>query len=119
MKDYRREQATATRLITKFGGEAELRREAGAVTNPFDPLPAVQTFQVTIVETGENSLTRRADSAALAWTKAGLMAAQNGVKPEPTDKLRISGRDYTVLQVMPLTPNPDGETVLYEWVVSE
>lgn len=119
MKDYAREQATATRLIGKFGGAATLKREGGEVVNPFDPLPGVQSFDVTIVEVGENSLTRRADSVSLAWRKAGLMATPADVVPEPTDKLRINGRDFTLIDVQPLAPNPQGRTIMFEWLAAE
>ena len=103
-----------------------LRREAADVTdvftdvvNPFAPLQQPIEYEITIVDVGQNSLTRRPDSAALAWAKAGIMATPNGVKPEPTDKMVINGRSYTFVQIEPLTPNPDGLTVLYEWMAKE
>ena len=130
--DYAPQQATATRLIAKFGGPAVLRRESGDISDaarfeisPFESAPDPVDYDVLIVNVGGNSLTRsdsltrRPDSASLAWSKAGIMATPKGVKPEPSDKLVINGRAYALVQVEPLTPNPEGFTVLYEWTARE
>jgi hypothetical protein len=119
-KDYTREQATANRLIAKFGGGATLIRKGQTdPSNPFAPAGADVSYPVTIVDVGNNSLTRRADSLSLAWAKAGYMATPEAVTPLPTDVLTISGRNYTLLETKPLTPNPDGVTVMFEWMASE
>ena len=124
--DYARQQATATRIIAKFGGPAVLRRESGDISDaarfelsPFESAPDPVDYDVLIVNVGGNSLTRRPDSASLAWSKAGIMATPDSVKPEPSDKLVINGRAYALVQVEPLTPNPEGFTVLYEWTARE
>jgi len=103
--------------IGSVGGQVLLVR-AGAMTGPaYNPIMGPdQTFVVTIVQTGTNSITRQPGYVVQAGEKVGMMAVPDGVVPLPTDRLNIGGADHTIKAVMPLQPDPTGAVVMYDYV---
>jgi hypothetical protein len=116
MEDWAAISREVADAIGSVGGQVLLVR-AGAMTGPaYNPtIGPDQTFPVTIVQTGTNSITRQPGYVVQAGEKVGMMAA-GGVVPLPTDKLRIAGVDHTIKAIMPLQPDPMGAVVMYDYV---
>lgn len=110
---YDRMQATATRLIGRYGYAAQLKR-AGAPTGPaYDPQPAQPTLHsCTVVET-EYSLTNRDATLVQKGDKLGLISTAIDSAPLLSDQLMLADGTYNFVDLQPLSPG--GQALLYEF----
>lgn len=107
---YTRLEATAKRLIEKYGKDATLTK----ITNSgpaHNPTQTESTSTVKMVETGY-SLTNRNESLVQAGDKLGLISTA-GESPELKDKITIDSVKYNIIDLQPL--NPGGVTLLFEF----
>ena len=115
---HTRHQSTATRLITRHGGAADLVRTEGGTEpqNPWDPPgDAVDVFYpVTILETGYQQ-DYHAGTLIQAGDKLGLVAVSASITPNLSDRLRIDGRTYSIMEIKPVQPAPGGAVVAYSY----
>lgn len=110
---YTRLEATARRLIDKYGKAAQVEREGAPTGPPHNPQPgAPTTHDCKIADIGY-SLTNRNETLILVGDKVGIMSTDIDVVPALTDKLLIDGEVYNFLDVAPL--NPGGVTLIYEY----
>ena len=109
---YTRAEATARRLIDKYGKTAELVRQV-RTGPPHAPVLTPVANDCTVADIGY-SITNRAATHILAGDKVGLMSTAVAVEPAMSDILRIDGTDYRFVDLQPL--NPGGLVVLYEYV---
>lgn len=108
---YKRLEATATRLINKWGKAGTLWRET--TSGPaHDPVVTETDYAITLVETGY-SLTNRDESLVQAGDKLGLIATDGEAQPQMSDQIEIGGTKYNFVDVKPL--NPGGRVLLHEF----
>lgn len=111
---YDRLEATAQRLIDRYGTSAELVR-AGAATGPaHDPQPGAPTrHDCKLVETGY-SLSNRDQTLVLKGDKLGIISTAGlSIVPGKDDILAIGGDEFHFVDLEPLRPG--GQTLLYEF----
>lgn len=113
-----RARSTADRLFARYGGAmSPVRLEGGTPPqNPWDP-PGEQEqvlYPVQIIETGYQQ-DYHAGTLIQAGDRLGMMAVPASVTPVLSDRLRIDGDDYMLLELRPVQPAPDGETVAYAY----
>lgn len=112
--DYAKMQATATRLITDFGGKntGAVLIGRGSVWNP-----ATAETEYTEVETPLNALsidnTKAAEAGFTIEQGLNYMVLTSDVEPSNGDQLRIGSDTYQVEQVIPKKPS---NTVLVYFV---
>lgn len=110
---YDRLEATAKRLIDKYGFGADLLRQGPPTGPPYAPVPGVDVpHPCRIVETGY-SLTNRDATLVVAGDKLGIISTDIDVVPALSDRIEIGGQQYHFLDVAPLSPG--GQTLLYEF----
>lgn len=110
---YTRLEATAQRLIAKYGKPAEILRVTTSGT-AHDPTVNEASHGIILVETGY-SITNRTDSLIQTGDKVGIISTDADVEPRKTDKLRFpDGEVWTLEDVQPL--NPGGLLLLTEFV---
>jgi len=108
---YTRLNATARRLISKYGKSAEIVRQVTSGP-PHNPVVTETTYACKLADIGY-SLTDRDASLILVGDKVGIISTDIAVVPQKSDKLRIDGIDYNLIDLEPL--NPGGLTVIYEY----
>lgn len=111
-KDYTKPQATADRLIEKFGSTGAIRR----TTNGGDEwAPTVTTTDyAAIICTPGYKLENRNATLIQAGDKVGLIAMKDlSITPTMADKVVIEDVAYSFVDLQPL--RPAGTTVLYEF----
>jgi hypothetical protein len=108
---YTRLEATAKRLIAKYGKAAVLVRETK--TGPAHDPSVVETPYSCMVADIGYSITDRDASLVQVGDKVGLMSTAVEVTPEKGDKLQIDGGTYSFVDLKPL--NPGGLVLLYEY----
>lgn len=119
--NYTKSQATALRLITKFGTSANIIR-AGTVTGPdYDPTygpdieaPCTIVFSEytsseidgTLVQQGDIKVLMAASGFAIEATSflEDDVTPLNLNKPTPADRLSSGGKDYEIIDIKPLQP---------------
>lgn len=107
---YARLEATANRLISKYGKQAKLWRTLS--TGPaHNPTTEEQYYLITVVETGY-SLANRNETLVQAGDKLGIIST-SGKAPQRSDQIEIDGEKYSFVDLEPL--NPGGVTLLYEY----
>ena len=116
---YDRLQATAARMMIRFGGPGVLIREVEGSGPSYDPgEPAETEYAVNAVvvptEVRDRSGTLIEDATSTAYVAAKGLA----IVPQTQDRLSWSGRDYRVVRVMPIDPS-GAKPVLYELRVEE
>ena len=115
-----RAKAVSDRILSRHGGAGFLVRTSAGDTpqNPFpdpsNPEPApdpVETLHpVQIIETGythehlKDTLIQTGDLVAMLSVPADFT-------PTISDKLRVRGRDYFLIDIQPVQPNPDSAAV--------
>jgi hypothetical protein len=111
--DYARAQATALRLLDKFGQAGEIWRDVPGGGPVWDPgEPTIQKTPCTLAvlrfdnKDIDGTLIKASDKNAYIAAK-GL-----AIVPVTTDRLMIGGVSHSLVRVMPL--NPAGTTVYYE-----
>lgn len=107
--DYTRSQATALRLITKFGTSATLMREGAPVGPVYNPEPGTQTeLSVTVVFDTYRS--DEIDGTLIRRDDLKVLMASGDVVPTVEDRLKdASGNTFSIVQIDALKP---GGTVL-------
>lgn len=108
---YTRLEATAQRLIAKYGKPAVVVRETR--TGPAHDPSVVQTPYACMVADIGYSITDRDASLVQVGDKVGLMSTSAEIAPSKEDKLQIDGGTYAFVDLKPL--NPGGLTLLYEY----
>lgn len=108
---YTRLEATARRLIAKYGKDAAVIRWTTSGP-PHAPVVTESSHACKLADIGY-SLTNRNETLILAGDKVGIMSTDLDIVPTLADKLRIDGEDYSVVDVEPL--NPGGLTLIYEY----
>lgn len=110
---YARLEATARRLIDRYGYTSHLEREGAPTGPPHNPQPGPPTqYACRLVET-EYSLTNRDATLVQQGDKLGLISTAVDTVPLLTDRILIDGRPYRFIDVQPLRPG--GRTLLYEF----
>lgn len=110
---YTRLEATARRLIDKYGKLAKVVRDEVSGP-PHAPVLTPVEHDCKVADIGY-SITNRNTTHILVGDKVGLMSTEVAVEPRLTDILRIDGADYRFVDLQPL--NPGGLTLLFEYVV--
>lgn len=109
--NYANLQATAERLIERFGKPATLiQYAAGDGGDPWDPGGTVTESTITLVETSY-SMTNRDDSLIQQGDKIWFVSTA-GESPAKPDEIRLDGQTYQLIDVQPL--NPGGTDLMFE-----
>lgn len=109
---YTRLEATARRLIDKYGkAEAIVRISTSGPAH--NPTTSETVHDCRLVEIGY-SLTNRNETLIRVGDKLGLISTDLAVVPELPDKITIGGTRYNLVDLQPL--NPGGTTLFYEFV---
>jgi hypothetical protein len=111
--NYPRAQATALRLLDKFGAAGEIIREipgGGPVYDPGKPVPTPYACTLTVLRFDNKDI----DGTLIKVTdkKVYIVAKGLAIVPITTDKLAIGGVSHTIVRVMAL--NPAGVNVYFE-----
>lgn len=109
---YLRLEATAQRLIAKWGKAATLVREERSGP-PHAPV-VVQTEHSATLVTTNYSMTNRNETLIQTGDKVGIISTDLAVLPRLNDQLRVDGHEYRLVDVQPL--NPGGRVLLTEFV---
>lgn len=110
--NYDRMQATATRLIARFGKPAVLlSHQAPAQDRPWQTDGSLTAVPITVVVDTYNAI--EADGQNVRLTDAKVLIAPGDVAPKVADSLDIDGKVYAVKAVMEHKPGP----VLLYWEV--
>ncbi len=104
--NYPRAQATALRLLEKFGQSGSIIRDvpgSGPVWDPGDPTPTpyrcVAAILATEMKDVDGTLVKSTDRTAYVAAK-GLV-----IEPTTTDRLVFNDKSYTIVKVAPLEPS--------------
>ncbi|HFF6004463.1 hypothetical protein [Stenotrophomonas maltophilia] len=110
---YARMQATAERLIARFGYVTQLERDGAPTGPPHNPQPGEPSrHDCTVVEL-EYSLTDRDTTLVQQGDKLGLISTAMDIQPGKDDRLLLSGQLYHFIDLQPLSPG--GQVLLYEF----
>lgn len=110
---YDRMQATAERLIARFGYATQLERDGAPTGPPHNPQPGPATrYDCRVVEL-EYSLTDRDTTLVQQGDKLGLISTSVGIPPGKDDRLLLGGQLYHFIDLQPLSPG--GQVLLYEF----
>ena len=111
--DYPRAQASALRVIDKFGQAGAIVRDvpgSGPEWDPGEPVPTAHTCTMAVLKFDnkdfDGTLIKASDKKVYIAAK-GLL-----IVPETTDTLLIDGTSHTIIRVMPL--NPAGINIYFE-----
>lgn len=112
--DYSKSQATALRLITKFGTTATIIR-AGTPTGPdYNPTPGTPVeYACTVVY--DQWRADQIDGTLIQQGDLKILVAASGlaIDPTPADTFKDGdGKEYAIINVMPLKPG--GVVVMHE-----
>jgi len=111
-----RARAIADRLIARHGGAAVLVRTEGGPQNPWDPPGGGDVlYPVTIIE-AVYQRDYHPDGLIQAGDKLGTMAVPATVTPELSDRLRLDGVDFNIMELTAIQPAPDGVVVAFGFV---
>lgn len=111
--DYARAQATALRLLDKFGAAGAIVRDvpgSGPVWNPGEPVPTAHTCTMAVLKFDNKDI----DGTLIKASDKKVYIAAKGlaIVPVTTDRLLIGNVSHTIIRVMPL--NPAGASVYFE-----
>jgi hypothetical protein len=110
---YDRLQATAKRLIAKYGADAQIERDGAPTGPPHAPQPGAPVRHACKAVETEYSLTNRDATLVLAGDKLGIISTDVAVVPTKDDRLVLGGELYHLIDLQPLSPG--GQTLLYEF----
>lgn len=110
---YNRMQATAERLIERFGYTTNIERDGAPSGPPHNPQPGQPTLHPCKVVEMKYSLTDRDATLVLQGDKLGLISTAIDVPPAKEDRLEMDGEVYHFIDVQPLSPG--GQVLLYEF----
>lgn len=120
--NYAKSQATAARLIKKFGQTGAIRRTTMTGGDPWNPTPETNDYPCTLVVTEytlkerESSLVEQNDRKVLISTEGVSIPAlpdnpASADAPTVADRLVIGGNVLSIIHVEPL--NPGGTVVMW------
>lgn len=106
--NYPRAQATALRLLDKFGAAGEIVREIPG--GPGEPVQTPYACTMAVLRFDNKDI----DGTPIKATdkKVYIAAKRLAIVPVTTDKLLIGGVSHTIVRVVPL--NPSGLNVYFE-----
>lgn len=110
---YDRMQATATKLIDRYGYSTQLERDGAPTGPPHNPQPGEPTLHACKVVDLEYSLTNRDATLVQRGDKLGLISTAVDIQPETDDRLLLGGQLYRFIDLQPLSPG--GQVLLYEF----
>ena len=109
-----RAKSAADRILARYGGEAELVRleSTPEPVNPWDD-PSETVEVVLPVQTIESGYS--IDHVGNTLIQAGdvMVVIASEAQPALTDKLRLRGRDHTIIDIKPVQPAPGGPVAHY------
>ncbi|PRD42118.1 hypothetical protein C5748_18385 [Phyllobacterium phragmitis] len=111
--NYPKSQATADRLLKKFGQNGQIVRDVQAGGDPWNPTdPTTETYPCTLAVLVYDD--KDIDGTLIKATDKKIYMSSKGLAIEPTttDKIVIGGASHTIVKVKPL--NPAGLVVFYE-----
>lgn len=102
--DYTKPQATASRLLERFGKAGAIRRNQIIGGTPFSPVtgPVDHACTLAVMRFSSNEIdgTRiRADDLKVYVSTSGLT-----IEPTTADKIVIDGQAYSIVNATPLKP---------------
>ncbi|KAF1016183.1 MAG: hypothetical protein GAK31_01672 [Stenotrophomonas maltophilia] len=106
-------QATAERLIARFGYATELERDGAPTGPPHNPQPGEPTRHHCKVVELEYSLIDRDTTLVQQGDKLGLISTAVDIQPGKDDRLLLGGQLYHFIDLQPLSPG--GQVLLYEF----
>lgn len=109
---YTRLEATARRLIDKYGKAAHVVTFVNS--GPSHKPAREPTEHACMLVDSFYELTVIPDTLIQIGDKSGIISPAVGVVPDTSCKLKIDGQTYTFRAVEPL--NPGGLTLLYEYI---
>ncbi len=110
---YARMQATAERLIARFGYVTQLERDGAPTGPPHNPQPGEPSRHDCTVVDLEYSLTDRDTTLVQQGDKLGLISTAVDIQPGKDDRLLLGGQLYHLIDLQPLSPG--GQVLLYEF----
>lgn len=110
---YDRMQATATKLIDRYGYGTQLERDGAPTGPPHNPQPGQPTRHDCKVVELEYSLTDRDTTLVQQGDKLGLISTAVDIVPGKDDRLLLGGQLYHLIDLQPLSPG--GQVLLYEF----
>ncbi|WP_115560019.1 hypothetical protein [Xanthomonas arboricola] len=110
---YDRMQATAERLIGRYGYTARLQRAGAPTGPPHNPQPGVPTQHDCKVVELDYSLTNRDATLVLKGDKLGLISTAIDIAPTLNDRIVLGNDLFTFIDLQPLSPG--GQVLLYEF----
>lgn len=102
--DYDRAQATAERLIARFGKDVTVRTPGPTSGSPFDPTPSTPSDELLKGVELKTSLFYRAQSFMTADDIRLLIEAPNGGAPGSDEIILIDGIEHQIIESMPFKP---------------
>jgi hypothetical protein len=111
--NYARAQATALRLLEKFGQTGSIIRDvpgSGPDWDPGPPVPTTSPCTLVVLKFDNKDI----DGTLIKASDKKVYIAAKGlsIAPTTTDKVMIGGVSHTIVRVMPL--NPAGINVYFE-----
>ena len=110
---YDRMQATATKLIDRYGYATRLERDGASTGPPHNPQPGPATQHECRVVELEYSLTDRDTTLVQQGDKLGLISTAVDIQPGSDDRLLLGGQLYHFIDLQPLSPG--GQVLLFEF----
>ncbi len=110
---YDRMQATATRLIDRYGYSTQLQRDGAPTGPPHNPQPGPATQHACTVVELDYSLTNRDATLVLQGDKLGLISTATDIVPGKDDRIVLGGLTYNFIDLQPLSPG--GQVLLFEF----
>ncbi|EJN04237.1 hypothetical protein [Phyllobacterium sp. YR531] len=109
--NYDRAQATALRLLDKFGQAGSIVRDMpgnGPIYDPGEPVPTPYPCVAAVLAIELKDV----DGTLVKSTDKTAYVASKGLAIEPTtiDRLMFNGKSYTIVKVAPLQP---AATIVY------
>ena len=115
VKDYADTQALASRLITKFGGDASLVEVTVAGGDVFDPSSGTTSETLHAMKAVEVEFSRQElDGGSVQTGDVKLMTTDPGLTPTTAMPVRWASRDYQVVRFDRIAPN-GSDLIAYEW----
>jgi len=111
-------QKTASKLVSKFGGAATIRRITVGAYDPATGTAAETTADTAVRGVLENVSLREVNDLIQAGDKRLLIAAADLANaPTPADRVIIAGRTLQVIEVR--TIEQDNEPITYELMLRD
>lgn len=110
---YDRMQATASRLIDRYGYATQLERDGAPTGPPHNPQPGTPTRHDCKAVELEYSLTNRDTTLVQQGDKLGLISTAIDIAPTKDDRILLGGEPFHFIDLQPLSPG--GQVLLYEF----